>query len=552
MRMRSSGLVLFGVAGADGVFRPTWQRHASCNPPTRRFGERGSMCGVAVSLDLDTAWELNGAWWLPGPELSETDQASTPQVTARWERPEFSGSSRWPAYGALRYTPSEGLRLRTLGPSGNPFLTSAKNLLIWGQASGGRPWTLVDAFEENSRTQLPHGLVAEQTIYANAAVANAHVRTLDDLVFSQAWLKIIGLHELLWHEGRGKDQLATDTAEDAHPGDLAKVIQIPGATLTFHLAWEGSDGTHRKLRERNAYVQIQLEHATSYSAWMERWVTPVLNLVTFATREPARLVSLKAVLYDERNEQAERFLQVKDSKAFRRRDVHIILPQTDLVRTKPRFRYNRILVGLAELGEDADRFVGRWMEMHAELATGRDIFFVALTSRLYIENEVLSLMSAAEAYHRTFHDEVPLSQDRHATLMAAMLDLLASKQEQAVYKGPLEHANQQSQRVRLRWLFSRVSKLIPELRPTTNADIDALVETRNFYTHLGARSDKVLDGMTLKHLLDRLVLVLNANYLLDLGMPHDDAERCIRRSYAGWQQEILGATEPGAIDAQNR
>lgn len=396
---------------------------------------------------------------------------------------------------------------------------------IWGEAAG-KPCSLLDAYEQNS---LSTGATAEREFYIHTAVLNAHVHSLDELALSEVWLEIDGLFEFLWHEGRGHENL------DVDGDDHLKVVDVPGATLTFHLSWDERRSTHRTIRERRARLRVQLAESAPYSTWFDNWVWALLNLVVFATREPSRLRSFKTVLYDR---EPAFWLQGQARERSRRRDVEFVSRESDLALTKPRFRYRRMLFGLGELGDDASRFLSRWLEMHNQLARGRNVFFSALTSVLYQENLLLNLMSAAEAYHRTFHDEPPLRDERHEELMAAMLQI-PRNEERDVYTSPLEYANQQRQAQRLRWLYDRAATVIPELAPMRKDFVRQLVETRNFFTHLGERSVAVRDGWDLALLLDRLVLVLQSNFLIDLGLETQDVERALRRSYAEGQERVL-------------
>lgn len=485
-----------------------------------------------MALDLTGEWQVSGAWWRP-PEGSAEPGAEE----AGSERPE-GGRSPWPAYGTLAYRPENGLWLSTVGPQGNPFVDDGM-FTVWGEAEG-TPVTLLDAYGAGGLAHVP-GRAREREIYANQGVYNAHVHSVDDITSSEWWLETSGMRELLWHEGRGPRRLEASAAPNADADDKQIEVVVPGGTLTFYLSWDRAANWSHDTRELHGRVRILLEEPTTYSDLFDRWVAPLRDLVTFATREPARIVSLHAVTYDPRPSGiGQAVVPPTASRERLRRDIELLIPQTRLIRG-PRSDYHRMLFGLAELGADGevDRIVAKWFAMHAALETSRDVFFAALTSRLYIENELLNLMTAAESYHRTLHDSPPLTEERHEELTRAMLAVATTAEERDVYASAIRFANSASQRNRLRFLFDRAVEAIPELQPARARFVSQLVDTRNFYTHVGDRTANVIGDLVLRRQLMRLVLVLQINYLRDLGFTLEEVARLVRRSYVGGDAATL-------------
>jgi hypothetical protein len=486
----------------------------------------------SMTLDLTGEWQVTGAWWrLPAGSVEPVAEEAGSERREEVRSP-------WPAYGTLAYGPEDGLRLSTVGPQGNPFVDDGM-FTLWGEAAG-TPVTLLDSYGTGGFAQFP-GHAREREIYANQGVYNAHVHSIDDVKSNEWWLETSGIRELLWHEGRGRRRLEASAAPNADTDDKQLEVVVPGGTLTFYLCWDRAFNWSLDTRELHGRVRILLKEPTTYSDLFERWIAPLRDLVTFATREPARIVSLRAVTYDPRPSGiGQAVIPPTASRERLRRDIELLIPQTWLIRG-PRSDYHRMLFGLAELGADgeADRVVARWFEMHAALETSRDVFFAALTSRLYIENELLNLMTAAESYHRTLHDSPPLTDERHEELTRAMLAVAATAEECKVYESAIRFANGASQRNRLRFLFDRAVEAIPELRLVRTRFVNQLVDTRNFYTHVGDRTTNVIGGLALRRQLMRLVLVLQINYLRDLGFTLEEVTRLVRRSYIGGDAATL-------------
>jgi hypothetical protein len=140
---------------------------------------------------------------------------------------------------------------------------------------------------------------------------------------------------------------------------------------------------------------------------------------------------------------------------------------------------------------------------------------------------VSRLGSRSERYHRAFHDDPPLPEDVHRRLKEAMLEAI-DKEYHRVYDSPLKYANQQTERQRLTFLIARAGSALPSLADPRNAFRNALVETRNQYSHQGEPGPNVIPDADLYAHVERLIEVLEVNLVLDLGLDADEIPRCMR------------------------
>lgn len=309
---------------------------------------------------------------------------------------------------------------------------------------------------------------------------------------------------------------------------------VPGARLTFRLAWEVKSAVHEQVRERPGEVDVTLDEPLAFDGWMTEWVRPLQDLLVFALREPSRPEAFIACF-----EHAAEPLwwRPDEPPGTETREVEFVKQESLLLLPRPRWAYTRLLFSLGELGDDADAVLARWFELHHRLDPSAGFLVGALNTRLKLENALLNLTSAAEGYHHELHDEQPLPEERHDELVAAMLAVCESPEERTVYESAIRHANSPSQRRRLRLLYRRAATALPQRREALEQHVSQLVETRNYIVHQGARHEDVREGDALSLLLQRLVLVLQANILLDLGFPAEDAAGYLRRSYDG--QRVL-------------
>lgn len=518
-----------------------------------------------MTLSWTHPWELPGRW-TPAPacepeapperhtpevsgaaaEAAAAQSATSQEAGVQVPEPEWHGTAGgerlfpdpWPAYGVLRFSPDEGLRIEAFGPSGDLFAVPA-SFALWGETLNGRRCSLLPARIEHERGSL--GAHATREVVGDVFALGVHLRDLAELRIDRARLRFPGLREFLWHPHGGPVGLAEQERSAGDEAVFARDVAVPGARLTFRLAWEGRDGVHDRVRTRPGEVEVVLDKPAAFETWMREWLRPLRDLLVFAMREPSRTDGFIALF----EEEAEPLWWKPDAPPrTETREVEIVQRESLLLLDAPRWNYRRLLFSLGELGElgdEANAALSKWFEMHRRLEPTAEFLFGALNTRLQLENAVLNLTSAAEGYHRAFHDEHALTAGRHAEVSKAMLAQCETDEERNVYRSPIEHANEPSQRRRLTLLYRRAATLLPQSSAATTAHVNQLVETRNYFVHQDVRHEHVRDGDDLGLLLQRLVMVLQANLLLDLGWPKERAATILRRSYEG--QRVLGIVE---------
>lgn len=196
-------------------------------------------------------------------------------------------------------------------------------------------------------------------------------------------------------------------------------------------------------------MELQLDEPLDFEQWMAQWVRPLQDFVVFATREPTRTEAFRALI---EREGAKLWWKPKQPVAREQHHVDFVRRQNPLLADE-RFGYRRVLFWVGELGDAADDVLVKWFALHRRLDPSAGFLFSTLTSRMFLQQRLLTLTSAAEGYHRAEHDQKPLPDERHRQLVAQMLDQCANSAERNVYRSPLDYANSLSQRKRLRWLF---------------------------------------------------------------------------------------------------
>ncbi|MGI8729862.1 MAG: HEPN domain-containing protein, partial [Solirubrobacteraceae bacterium] len=172
-----------------------------------------------------------------------------------------------------------------------------------------------------------------------------------------------------------------------------------------------------------------------------------------------------------------------------------------------------------------------------EPATG--VLFGTLSSRMYVTSQLVVLASVAEAYHRTIDGDAPVSAGVHERVTQGVLDGLDDEADRSFYERALRHVNQFSQEQRIVALTKRAATVVGPLGNKPGRLGQRITATRNALVHLPAAAGEVLDGRDLIEAVELLVLVLNANLLLDLGLSSEHAAVLLARSYGRqllWQR----------------
>lgn len=501
-----------------------------------------------MALGETKEFSLDGTWWrLAGNERVEATRPPDEPLPVMgmdeglrfWTKdidPLVGRDAEHPCFATLRFSPSKALRLKLLGASDRVFDDEEGHYVVHGYEASGKPCSLLDCFSGPSTMNTTSGFSSIEVV-GNVFVHGAHVASLDELHFQRAELRLTGLREFL------TKPLPTSSGERgpgiAGPDGLGeRIVEVPGAKFAFELMQLRKRDEYRASFEAQACVRIELDTPASYSGWQAEWVQPLLDLLRFATREPARVESFVAVI---------RADQVADPctpdegwpKALERREIEFILPKSDLLYAGPRHGYRRMLLSAGALGDALELVLARWWKLSDQLGRAGSLLFAMLHSRGYADAQLVTLASVAEAYHRALADPSwPLPEDKHAELVERMLETLDTDEERRVYGRSLRFANSYKQAERIQRVVARAGSVVPELSRKSGRLADRIVDTRNELVHLPVEEDQPLQGRDLVEASELLVLALQVNLLRDLDIAAEHAGALVAESYG---QQMLWA-----------
>lgn len=192
--------------------------------------------------------------------------------------------------------------------------------------------------------------------------------------------------------------------------------------------------------------------------------------------------------------------------------------------------FHQVPLPFAALGENPVAAVGRWYDLRDELAgAGNSLFGTINRRHRTLEPDLLSVLSVVEGYHRARFDQLVVDEKEHKVAVETMMDALPEHLVEN-YRKRLTYANEQTQRKRVRAIIERAEPVVFQASGWTKL-VNPLIETRNFLTHWGEKSDDVLDGEDLWLALKRVEIVLRINLMLDLKIDPVDIQGSINISH---------------------
>jgi HEPN superfamily Apea-like protein len=367
----------------------------------------------------------------------------------------------------------------------------------------------------------------KEILQTNSLIYGMHLKSIDELAVHDAIVGIEGLQQWVNHHWIRPSESGDE--EEITVDDLLKndVFNIPLANGHLLIARGVANRDGQMVNDRrDATVQAQfhLDSSIPYDDFHRQYSSALMDLVVLTSHQPSQ-IAFETVLVPADSIEwcgAERPGSSVD-------DVHVV--QRTALEPLPDnpHAFELIPMPLRAWGSAAADVVRRWFTLRAALEGPGDLLFATLNkAHAELESDTLALLSVGEGYHRVSRDDPPFSVEEHQSALKVMLEGLEHKRQEEHYRGKLHHANQQSQKQRLRQLFERAESVLPEVESWKRKQLQALVNTRNYFVHWGERSGDVLEDWDLWAALNRLRIVLEINLYLDLEVDLDAIEIAIR------------------------
>ena len=297
-------------------------------------------------------------------------------------------------------------------------------------------------------------------------------------------------------------------------------------------ASESGDGVRERGIRQDARFVVTSTEPIATSAWYERWIKPLRDLITFTTGLPSDV--LHAGLHPQHDGGPE---------------VDWLWRRSGLGSEGERtLAPNEMLFSLLDAGDEATAILGRWLDLAREDQDVINYFLGPRYSKgMYEENRLLNLVIALEALHRRQHGErrspSDAEQDRLARILAA-----CPEPDREWLELQLDYATRMHLRERLESIMQDHAWLAAEVLP--KSFIPKVVDARNLHTHLDPTTLKgAPKGAALWPFNEALVVLFEAMVLARLGFDESERERLIRRGSRSYTALKLN---PGLMSSGGR
>jgi hypothetical protein len=434
-------------------------------------------------------------------------------------------TDRWT--GVLRHDRRKGTSLQISWSVGKaPFLVNSRSYdLIHGIGDNGTQFTLIDAYDANVKNSL-YVVPPRIRIYANQLIAGLACNTPDPPAASTT-LALLHLGEWWNRSGIEPDFTGEQPGFSARYRPIESVIVYDDGTFQVAVCSEAAAQHSRRASSLRERILFRIEASTP---------RPLSEFYRLASACGDFLSVACLTLCD-----VEEFSFVppkQDGVQLRTGTYHAVPFHKS--RDGRSSILGHMLFGFRDIEDRAQQFFGSWLSKIDDLRDARTLYLVGAYGRGYLEQKLLALTQAAEAFHRRFFpdrylDQADFDGSVYGPLVKAIPESARGPLRQAL-KDRLRFGNEYSLRRRLNTLFEVHEKVLAVLVNNPKERVDLIVDTRNEFTHFPIR-DRTLPGrkqrsrdLKLLELNFVLRLLLESCFLQVMGFESAEIEQFVRRN----------------------
>lgn len=437
----------------------------------------------------------HGLWWLPGHEAN--------------------------AVAGILVIPDDAFpRLELIGALHDiGVIASAPAAPIILGVAGGKNVTLMHCLVSNTQIQMP-GLLTEKYV-AHFVLRGAHFPTVDAVRFSQMEVQYDALFEwagvsgiTLRFDTDAASRLTSIKAGFAFPE--TPTFSIDGARLSVVVRASTDGGADSPSLSVHQHVSLAVatDAPMHLEEYLRRYLLDLANFLTLGAGAPVRATRITGILPVQSAE--SRVYTPPVEVIFRGRDQHV---------SGVRRRWD-MLFTLGDLSTDAQTALQSWYARAEVLRSIYDLYFGAqFQESAYLHQRFLTLAQALESYHRCTRGGQHLPQSTFDSILQSLSSVVEAatptigKDVASAFLGKLRYFNEVSLRRRLKELVHDQSDISALVIRSPRLFIDRVVNTRNYYTHYDASSQKLAVAEGDLHLLtEQMKFLLELCLLSELGL----------------------------------
>jgi hypothetical protein len=449
------------------------------------------------------AIEHSGMWWLP----------TNPQNKVA---------------GTLTFSNEDGIALELIGALedfGN-FNRREPCPLILGLSGDGKRITLSNCVFAGVSVGMPG--FARESYKASFFLTGVHFSEPDEVRFSRLSVRFSHLADWVRTSGFAVKKYWNEHKIEVTyslPADRETEISKGRISLSFICNTSG-DGIEEMNLRQSVWLELKAHNEYGFNDLTYQCVRPLQDLLSLATTKPNSILELnvfskQAFFEKEDGETVEIPIQLCfQQKYFEPRLGNLLIP-------------DYMLFTLGDIADDFQSVMERWFAISEDLDTVCNLFFgVQYTPTLNLENRFLNVVQAVESYHRRRMKNEVLPKAEHKRLKSAVLNKVDAEHK-IWLEGLLAYSNEPRLEHRIRELTEKAAEVINPLVTNKEEFAKKVKDTRNYLTHYDKRlKEKAARGEELFWLTQKLSYLLQACFLIELGLPLEKCAQLLHRNQA--------------------
>ena len=319
------------------------------------------------------------------------------------------------------------------------------------------------------------------------------------------WLWIHGINQAYNHEERATTVSAT--MPESIPINLTNGMRLE---ITFDVQGTGSPNPWEKGISQKAYFELASEDALELKLFLSV-AYKIVDLLCFTINEIVSLDSMSAT--------SNAIIQDHGDGITYPAPITIYDPGVYYYsKDQPKIDRNRMLFTFADIRDDAEGMINKWIESYEDYKNAFDLYFLAqLKPQLSWAVKFLTLAQGLEVYHRRMSsDDAPEMGEvklKYKELVQSLIEQYPDGENKKWLEGKVEHLNDVPLGKRIKELINPFKEILGNSKERGKLAYKIAV-TRNYLTHYDPKSEpEAAKGEDLYVLCRKMELLFELHFL---------------------------------------
>jgi hypothetical protein len=428
--------------------------------------------------------------------------------------------------GTLRYSHNDGAVLELIGSfeDSGDMLKRPGPVVILGTSSNGKNISLHGCFLIQARISEPGFSICSYLV--RTVFVGVHFSKTEDVKFRNMNVRFSRFDE--WARMSGIKVEHTDEEDVViryrKPDDIRVAICDDFTiAITTRATFPAITQVQNKASiEQQMIIRIESAHETSIELYYSI-IQHLQNFLCLAVRETVHVLNMAGETEASKMEDMDYYRPV----GIFYRSPNISESAEDLLMWDMLFSYQ-------DIAADFEILLRNWFKKEDVLKPICGLYFGVLNNPLqYLENRFLSLVQAAEAFHRRIYAGKYLPDSKYKDLVYIPLTNAIPDMNQDLQKSledRLWYGNEYSLRTRLGRLLDKCGEIVPQLLGNRTEFINKIIDTRNYLTHYDqALYKRAASGADLVSLTKKLRILVEVCLVTQIGLDINKASALFGR-----------------------